>query len=84
MRRGRGPAHLIWWDKLSLSSFWHNGRMPDEHTHPLRAAQRGEDYRVLAKAIRAVAVRTRLPAARRELGQLAAKYERQAEHLDRR
>jgi hypothetical protein len=42
--------------------------MPDEHTHPLRAAQRGEDYRVLAKAIRAVAVRTRLPAARPAAG----------------
>ena len=58
--------------------------MRDELTHSLRVAERGEDYRLLAKAIRAVAVRTRLPAARRELGQLAAKYERQAEHLDRR
>jgi hypothetical protein len=60
--------------------------MPDENTQTLSSAAspNGDDYRRLAGDIRKVAARTRLPVARRELAQLAAKYERQADHLARR
>lgn len=54
------------------------------NTRTLNTPSRGADYRLLADKIRAVAVRTPLPAARQELAQLAAKYERRADHLDRR
>ena len=57
--------------------------IPDENTRTLNTP-RGADYRLLADEIRAVAVRTPLPAARQELAQLAAKYKRRADHLDRR
>ena len=65
-------------------SFWHNLYMADENTRTLNTPPRGADYRLLADEIRAVAVRTPLPAARQELAQLAAKYKRRADHLDRR
>jgi hypothetical protein len=42
----------------------------------------GADYRDLARKIREVAGRTRLPVARRELLRLAANYERRGDHLD--
>jgi hypothetical protein len=47
-------------------------------------APNGDDYRRLAGEIRAVAARTPLQAARRELIELALKYDRRADHLDRR
>jgi hypothetical protein len=60
--------------------------MSDENTRTLspNASPNGDDYRRLAGEIRKVAARTRLPVARRELAQLAAKYERQADQLARR
>jgi hypothetical protein len=60
--------------------------MPDENTRSLsfNASPNGDDYRRLAGEIRKVAARTRLPVARRELAQIAAKYERQANLLARR
>jgi hypothetical protein len=60
--------------------------MSDENTRTLSpsASPNGDDYRRLAGEIRKVAARTRLPVARRELAQFAAKYERQADQLARR
>jgi hypothetical protein len=60
--------------------------MPDANTRTLSsdASPKADDYRRLAGEIRKVAARTRLPVARRELAQIAAKYERQANLLARR
>jgi hypothetical protein len=44
----------------------------------------GDDYRALARKVRELAARTRLPYVRRELIRLAGSYERRGGHLDRR
>jgi hypothetical protein len=43
----------------------------------------GSDYRSLAAQIRQIARRTRLPGARKELAELAARCDRRADHLER-
>ena len=42
----------------------------------------GEHYRQLATELRMIALRCRSPGARKELVQLAAKYDRRADHFD--
>jgi hypothetical protein len=72
-------------DEYTLSL---RGRSPDlpeaKLTEPMASPPTGDDYRELEVKIREVARQTRLPVARRELGRLAANYERRGNHLDRR
>jgi hypothetical protein len=44
----------------------------------------GEHYREMARGLRQLAHKCRLPGARRELLQLAASYDRRADHFDSR